>query len=348
MKKPIIFIILISIIALTFTGCANNGDNVTEAAKEAEYQWKFAHEENNGSIQDVYAKEFKRVLEEKSDGRIHLDIYPVGQIGDATQQAELLQYGGIEFANISPGNTGTIVPENQLFSLHFLFSEDMEVNKEILEESKALNELLSEKYLEKNIKILSYWTEGAMEWTTSKEANTPDKWKGLKFRTMPSPMIVASYKAYGANPTPLPYMEVYSALQLNMIQGQENPISAIEEMKFHEVQDYFILGSSSIYATTTAVNPEFFEELPNDIKEIVLETIDELDDFAFDTQEQLNEDALEKIKESDVNVIELTSEEREEFRKEAEKAYQLYIDETGEDGEEILNTLMKEVENASK
>lgn len=197
MKKPIIFIILISIIALTFTGCANNGDNVTEAAKEAEYQWKFAHEENNGSIQDVYAKEFKRVLEEKSDGRIHLDIYPVGQIGDATQQAELLQYGGIEFANISPGNTGTIVPENQLFSLHFLFSEDMEVNKEILEESKALNELLSEKYLEKNIKILSYWTEGAMEWTTSKEANTPDKWKGLKFRTMPSPMIVASYKAYG-------------------------------------------------------------------------------------------------------------------------------------------------------
>lgn len=336
-------------IATLFSGCSIGKANPSEAVEKAEYEWKFAHEENNGSIQDVYVKEFKRVIEEKSNGRINIDIYPVGQIGDATQQTELLQYGGLEFAMVSPGNTGTIVPANQLFSLHFLFSEDMDVNKKIFKESKALNELLSAKYLEKNIKVLSYWTEGTMEWTTSRAINTPDKWKGLKIRTMPSPMIVASYKAYGANPTPLPYMEVYSALQLNMIEGQENPISAIEEMKFHEVQDYLTLGSASLYATTTAVNPDFYESLPDDIKEIILETIEELEDFAFDTQADLNGTALEKIREtSDVEIVEFTPEEREMFKEKAQSAYQVYIDQVGPDGAEILNTLIEEVEEMSK
>ncbi|MHB1392136.1 MAG: TRAP transporter substrate-binding protein DctP [Clostridia bacterium] len=168
------------------------------------------------------------MIEKKSNGKIKIEIYPVGQIGDATLQAELLQTGGIEFAMVSPGNTGTIVPENQLFSLHFLFSDNMDKNAEIFKTSKALNETLSNIYLDKNIKVLAYWTEGAMQWTTSRAVNTPAMWKGLKMRTMPSPMIVAAYQAYGANPTPVPYMEVYSGLQLKMIEGQENPLFAIQ------------------------------------------------------------------------------------------------------------------------
>lgn len=87
--------------------------------------------------------------------------------------------------------------------------------------------MLAEKYLEKNIMPLSFWTEGAMQWTANKPLTSPDDFKGLKFRTMQSPMILAAYEAYGANPTPMSYTEVYSGLQLNMIEGQENPISAI-------------------------------------------------------------------------------------------------------------------------
>ena len=79
--------------------------------RDRTYNWRFAHEENNGSIQDVYVKKFKEVIERRSNGKINIDIYPVGQIGDATQQCELLQNGGLEFAIISPGNTGTIVPD---------------------------------------------------------------------------------------------------------------------------------------------------------------------------------------------------------------------------------------------
>ncbi len=72
-----------------------------------------------GSVQDYYVKKFAELMEENTKGEIKIEIYPVSQIGDATQQTELLQNAGIDFAIVSPGNTGTIVPENQLFSLHF-------------------------------------------------------------------------------------------------------------------------------------------------------------------------------------------------------------------------------------
>ena len=121
---------------------------------------RFVHEENPDSLQGLYAKRFAELIDEKSNGKIEVVIYPIGQIGDALQQAELLQNGGVDFAIISPGNIGTLVPECNVFALHFLFTSDMNLNMKILKESKALNELLSEKYLEKDIKILSYWQEG--------------------------------------------------------------------------------------------------------------------------------------------------------------------------------------------
>ena len=345
MKRTITSILVLAMVMTLLAGCGGGSAPAPGGSSEAEtYNWRFAHEENNGSIQDLYVKQFVELLHEKSDGRINVDIYPVGQIGDATQQAELLQNGGLEFAMISPGNTGTLVPENQLFSLHFLLSEDMDINMEVLKTSRALNELLSEKYLERNIKVLAYWTQGTMEWTTSKPVNTPDQWRGLKMRTMPSPMIVASYEAYGANPTPMPYMEVYSGLQLRMIEGQENPISAIEEMKFYEVQDYLTLASASHYVTTTSVNPTFFNGLPEDIQNIILETVEEMREESFRIQDELNGGALEKIMAvSDIEVITLTEEEREMFREASKPAYERYVQMVGPSGEEILSLLLEEV-----
>lgn len=345
MKKITFSVIVLVLVMSLLAGCGGGGTTSQGGDGQETYHWRFAHEENNGDIQDEYVKKFVEILEAKSNGRIKVDIFPVGQIGDATQQTELLQNGGLEFAIVSPGNTGTIVPENQLFSLHFLFSEDMEKNKELFKTSKALNEMLSEKYLEKNIKVLSYWTEGTMEWTTNKPVNTPDKWKGIKMRTMPSPMIVASYEAYGANPTPVPYMEVYSGLQLNMIEGQENPLSAIEKMKFCEVQNYLTLGGSSLYVTTTAVNPDFFDSLPEDIQQMILETVEETRDYSFQVQEELNGGALDKIIEADtgVEIVTLTEEERELFKEASKPAYDKYKTMVGADGAAILDKLMEEI-----
>ena len=344
MKKFVSLTMIALLLIGLLSGCG--AKDVSNSDGEETYNWRFAHEEIDGSVQDLYVKKFAEIMKEKSDGKVNIDVYPVGQIGDATQQTELLQNGGIEFAMVSPGNTGTIVPENQLFSLHFLFSDDMEKNKEIFKESKALNEMLSKAYLDKNIKVLAYWTEGYMQWTSSNKAlNNPDAFSGFKMRTMPSPMIVAAYEAYGANPTPVPYMEVYRGLQLNMIEGQENPMFAIEEMKFCEVQDYLTLANASLYATTTAVNPDFFNGLPKDIQDMILETVEELHDYSFEIQADLNSKALDKVKsDTDVEIVTLTDAERKAFRQESMKARDRYIEMVGDKGKEILELLVKEVE----
>lgn len=352
--KVFSLILLIMFATVVESGCTNLDAKTysyeSHYDKEVgKYIFRFAHEETDNSVQGLYVKKFAQVIDEKSNGKIKVEYYPVGQIGDATQQTELLQNGIIDFAIISPGNTGTIVPENQLFSLHFLFSDNMQKNKELFKKSRALNGLLSDEYLKKDIKVLSYWTEGFMQWTSSNKINTPDKFKGFKMRVMPSPMIIAAYEAYGANPTPMPYMEVYSGLQLKMVEGQENPLFAIDEMKFAEVQDYLILANSSLYVTTTSVNPKFFESLPDDVKIIVLETVDELQDYSFDLQNKMNSDALDKIISStNISLVELTDEEREQFKEACGSAYDKYIKMVGPRGKEILELLVKEVKEIEK
>lgn len=332
-------ILLLFLIIFSLLGCNKNNNNGVKI-------WRFAHEEVNGSVQDVYVKEFKKIIEEKSNGKIQIEIYPVGQIGDATQQTELLQLGGLEFAMVSPGNTGTIVPENQLFSLHFLFLEDMEKNKKIFRESVALNEDLTNKYLKKNIMPLSYWAEGFMQWTSNKSLREPKSFRGFKMRTMPSPMTMASYDAYDANPTPIPYMEVYSSLQLNMIDGQENPMFAIEEMKYAEVQNHITLSNASLFVTVTACNPDFFNRLPKEEKNLILDTIDELQDFAFDIQEKLNNEALEKILVTypETTVETLSSSERQQFINKSKTAKNKYIEMVGKSGAQILTKLENEID----
>ena len=358
MKKKLLSLALIGALSMgVLAGCAGDrsqaaapsapaasGEAEAEAPAEV-YNWRLAHEEYEGDMQDVYCKEFAERLYENSDGRINLEIYPVGQIGDAIQQCELLQSGGIEFAIVSPGNTGTIVPENQLFSLHYLFPEDMDKTCELLQTSEALNGMLVDKYLPKKIYPLSFWTEGAMWWTSNVPLHQPADFTGLKFRTMQSPMIIAAYEAYGANPTPMSYTEVYSGLQLNMIEGQENPISAIHTSKFHEVQKYLTEANSNLYMTATCVNPDFFNGLPEDIQQVILETVNEMVPRSFEIVEEINGGALDKItaETPDIKVEKLTDDERAAFKEAAQGAYEVYANVVGADGKAILDKLLEEV-----
>lgn len=162
MKKLHVFALVLALV-LAFSGIA----------VAAEYNWRLAEEEIVGSVCDVYANEFARLLADKSNGRIKLDVYPQGTLGTPTEMFELCLNGAIEFALVGPGQCGAIVPENQIFSLQFLFSDDDMVNEKVLASSKALNEMLAGVYEKKSLKVLSYFSEGAMYWTANKPILTP-------------------------------------------------------------------------------------------------------------------------------------------------------------------------------
>lgn len=350
-KKAWLFSFMI-VMMLTLVAC---GGGSTEKATSSDasssdgerYDWRFVTEEWPGQVQYVYAEKFAEKLHEKSEGRINIDVYEFGGLGSEVDQVEMLQTGGVEFAIISPGFTGTLVPEANLFALQFLFTDDLELNQKVLDESEALNTHLVAKFEEQNIKPLAFWHEGAMQWTGSKELRSPEDFIGFKMRTQESPFILRSYEAYGAEPTPLSWGELYTGLDTGLVNGQENPIFFIEDAKFHEVQDHMTISNHNIYVAMTTVSPAFFNNLPEDIQTLILETVDEMRTESYEIQKEQNEALLSVIKDDTVNpteVITLTEEERNEFRERAIPVHEFFIERVGEDGQKILEMLKAEIE----
>jgi tripartite ATP-independent transporter DctP family solute receptor len=325
----------------------------TQEGAEAEGQktqdWKFAIEEIQGSVQDAYAQKFKELIEQRSNGRIEVTVYPYGTLGTSAQITELAQSGSIQFAMASPGHLGSVIPEVQLFLLHFVFSDDERVNKEVLADSEALRNRLTEVYRAKALQYLGAFTEGWMVWTANKPLMTPADFDGLKIRTMVSPLLLEIYELYGANPTPMAYSEVYSGLQLNMIDAQVNPVFAIEEMGFFEVQDAMTFANQLPFIATVVANPAFFDALPEADRRLVGEVTAELDDHVFDVQRELNASRLQSILErnKDMQVVRLSEDQRAAFREASLPIRDKYVELAGESGRALLRTLLTEIERVS-
>ena len=344
MRKKIMMI-LIFICMMLFSACSQT-TNTADA--EDKIIWRLSHEESAGSMQDRYAMKFKELIEEKSDGKIQVNVYTLGQLGDSVGAVEMLRYGVVDFAINNPATVATIVPENQLFTLHFVFSDDPKVTGVMLNEGETIKEM-NALYQQKDIVPLGWFNEGFQVISSQKEIRKPSDMKGMKVRVMASPLLFASYAAYGANPTSVPYMECYSNLQLNMIDSVVQPTFAMEEMKFYEVSKYLNYLNHELFVGTFCSNIRFWENLPKDQKELVESCLPELAEYIVEVEEDYSQSRLEKIKQSSNIIInEFTEEEKEEFKKLSIKGREKYIDIVGEEGKRLLALLEKDLADAEQ
>ena len=169
-------------------------------------------------------------------------------------------------------------------------------------------------------------------------------------RIMGDPLLAEIYKSYGANAVQVPYPDLYSALQLKMVDGNIQPFFAHEEMKFYEQQDYFIDIREMPFVATFVVSLKWFETLPAEQKKIIEETARETIDFVFDMQDRMNSERLQKmlkIKPS-LQVIVPAPEERETFKKLSLPVRDTYVKMAEPYGKDVLETLVKELEEAEK
>lgn len=345
----------ILLFALLLSACGDSGQTPVEETDDGEEDqaqaeetttWRFALEEVEGSVQDAYAREFKRRIEERSDGAIEIEIYPYGALGTSSQLTEMAQGGGIELTFASPGHLADLIPEVGVFTLHFVLSEHNEVNRKVLSDD-AIYSLFQPLYNDEDLQLLDIVPEGWMVWSGNKPLRTLEDFEDFRIRTMTSPILVESYRAYGANPTPMPYSEVYSGLQLGQIDGQVNPIFAIEEMSFYEEQDYLTSGRHAQFISTLAAGRQWFDSLSEEQRTMVLEVRDELVDWIDKEQIQFNEERRQIIlDQGGTEWVELTDEEREVFREASMGVRDTYIEQAGETGQEILDTLLERISQA--
>lgn len=348
-KSPRWFASLLMIVALGLVGCQPAEEPTVEEEPVAEPEpvtWRFALEEVEGSVQDAYAQEFKRRVEERSDGEIEIEIYPYSTIGTSSQMTEMAQSGALELTFASPGHLADAIPEVGVFTLHFVLSEYNDVNREVLSDER-IHRLFQGPYNDEDLQLLAIVPEGWMVWSGDKPLRTLEDFEDFRIRTMTSPILVESYEAYGANPTPMPYAEVYSGLQLGQIDGQVNPIFAIEEMSFYEEQDYLTSGRHAQFIATLAASQQWFENLSDEHRDLVLEVRDELVEWIDREQIRYNEERLQKIlDQGGTGWVELSEEEREAFREASLGVRDIYLEQTGEKGEEILDTLLEMIAEA--
>ncbi|MBA4501669.1 TRAP transporter substrate-binding protein [Marinobacterium marinum] len=309
--------------------------------------WRYAFEEALTDVQGVYASKFKEHIEANSDHTVQL--FPYGTLGESADIMEQAQAGLLQFVDQSPGFTGSLIPEAQIFFIPYLLPETHDGLEYFFRNSKAINEAFKSIYAQHGLELLKMFPEGEVVITTQEAFDSPAGLDGVKIRVMTNPLLVESYKAFGATPTPLPWGEVYGGLQTNIIQGQENPLFWVESAKMYEVTDVMTFTGHNNFTTAVMANKRFFDRLPEQDQQLVQDAMQAAFDHIMVYQKGLSERSLEKILEQkpDMKIVRLTEEQRQPFRAAAEEVEAKFIEMTGDPGRQLLQQFKQDL-NAAK
>lgn len=347
-KKLTLLLLAILALSLIVTGCGGDAADPgtpDDGDTAAPVVWKYVHEEYPGDYQDIYAQYFKEEFEARNGGKYVLEIYPVDQLGDSQVGTELIQSGGIELGLTDPGAMGAFLPEANFMMLHFMLPDDLAKTQDFFDNSETMA-LMNELHLEKNLKVIRWAPEGYFVWTGTKPLRSPDDFKGFKIRTMAAPLIAKSFEAYGGSATPIAYAEVYSALQLGVVDGQTNPLSAVDNMKFYEVCDYATFANADIYNFTFVINKDLWDSLDAEMQQIIIDA-DAAASERYSAGLSKDDGAILERWESEdlIEIVNLTEEERAVFFEYAQPVYDYYRENGGPRAGDILDLYYSEIDN---
>jgi len=313
------------------------------APASAKQEVKLAMEEITGSVQDVYAQYFKKRIAEYIP-EWNLEIYPLGPLGDASDLAEQVMNGVIEF-DMPCSHLGSFVPMVRIISMPYVWSNDMEVNKKLMLDSPSLYGIMGDAYAKNNMQLLGIFPEGWQYWSSNKPLRTLADFDKLRIRVMSDPLLAEIYKNYGANPLHVSYAEIFSALQLKQLDANIQPLFAHEEMSFYEQQQYFTNPFEMPFISTFVANKTFFDGLTKEQQDAVVKAAREATEYTFGEIEKIAQERKAKMlqKRPDLVFTELTPEEQQPFREKCQLVEKTFIKMTGPEGEKLLNGLKAEV-----
>lgn len=223
------------------------------------------------------AKKFAELVAAKSGGKITVKEFPSSQLGNELQQQSALQGGVQEMFVASTTSLTGIVKEFGLFDFPFLFANAKQADAMV---DGPLGKMLSEKLAEKGVVVLGFFDLGFRNVTNSKQPITKgEDLAGLKLRVIPNPVFLETFRTFNANPLPMPFAELYGALESKAVDGQENPFAVILSSKFFEVQK-FVSGTNHVYATNPMqISKRFWDRLSATEKKLIQDAATEAQNY---------------------------------------------------------------------
>lgn len=331
------FVVLAFILLLTLSACSDNDDASGDDSNGESYEWSVGFNTVEDSIRGEAAKEFKKVLEEESDGRITIELFPNEELGSDNEMVESVQVGALDFQLSSSGVLAEIMPEFSATDLPFMFEDADEAHAAL---DGPYGDILKEKTREEGIEMLNTFSIGFSQITSNKQTiNGPEDLKGASIRSPDEPVPIATFEALGSQVTTLPFTEVYLGLQQGTIDGEFNPLTAIKDSNFQEVQDYLAMTDIIFYHAPFIMNQGLWDELDEETQELVQKAADQATEVAREEEKKTEASVLDEIEDE---FKEVTTPDKDEFIEAVQPVYDKFEDEIGKDVMEELENFLEE------
>ena len=309
------------------------------SAAVAQTTIKVGHDQPEPSTHHKAALKWKELVEQRTGGKLKVQVFPSSQLGSGVQMVEQVQAGALEVAVLPTAWVAPLAPTLQVLDLPFLFPDRATAHRVI---DGPAGEAIMQPLEKVNIKGVGFWESGFKQFTGNFPIRQPSDYKGTKIRTMPAPVIQEQFKAFGAVPTMINFSELYSALQQKVVDGQENPIATIANMRFHEVQKYLTLSDHGFIAYVFMINKPFLDKLPADQRDVLVTAARESSKYQRDLIQKAEAGHLEAFKKAGLEIITLTPAQRGEFEKASRPVYDWY---TAKFGNETLDLVRRHVQS---
>jgi C4-dicarboxylate-binding protein DctP len=291
---------------------------------------KFSHVVAENTPKGKGALEFKRLAEERTGGKVKVEVYPNSTLYKDKEEMEALQLGAVQMLAPSLAKFGPLgLKQFELFDLPYIFDSYGELHKITYGPvgKKLLNMLGS-----KGLLGLAYWDNGFKVMSANKPLRMPEDFKGLKMRIQSSNVLDAQMRALGALPQKMAFSEVYQALQTGVVDGTENPPSNLYTKKMYEVQKYVTVSNHGYLGYAVLVNKKFWEGLPADIRTTLEGAMADATKYANDIAKSENDKAMEAVKKSGkCEIITLTADQKKAWKKALVKVHARMADRIGKD-----------------
>lgn len=310
---------------LTLAACSK-GD-----ADDAEYTLNLPHIVQTDNPAHKAAEYFQERLEEESEGKIEVKIYPNGELYDSDRELiEGLQSGDVDVSMVGTPSLGNFEESLYVLDLPFIFP-DKEAPREALD--GELGDELEENLEEINLKTLVWGYDGFRQLINNKHPiEDLEDVKDLKIRVQESQLQQDMFNSMGANASPLAFGELYAALQQKTYDGMEAPIMTIDSDKFYEVQDYMTVTEHQYSGLAFLMSDKIFEDLPEDLQEVVESVSDDTEEEYYKLVDEAEESLMEEYKEDNtMEVTELSEKQKQEFIDSTDSVYEKYAEVIGQD-----------------
>ncbi|WP_196260115.1 TRAP transporter substrate-binding protein [Pelagibacterium limicola] len=283
----------------------------------------------------------KSEIEERSDGRVEVLDQGGGALGGDREIMEGTIFGDIQFGPMSSSAAVQFVPELAVFDIPYVIPADNEARYALLNEG-ALAQAIGAAMEAKGLKFMGVMDGGFRNLTTKGVAvHSPDDIAaaGLRVRVQENPIHIAIWRNLGAAPTPIAFTELYGALQQGVVDAQENPYGHILSQRFYEVQTHLVNTNHILLANINAVNLEWYDSLPEDVRQAVDEGFEIATKFQWEVQAELQDSQRAQLA-GHMTIIDLESEELAQFQEKTSDVVDMVRERAGDDIVDILMTAL--------